>query len=136
MNIREASEEDLAWIRERVLAYWGNTQMVLRGELVDAARCAALVADDLRSLAARLGRREILLGVDDAGREVALPVYDARLLVAGPSGSGKSTLTTGVLERLIAAGYQVCLIDPEGDYEAFAGVAELGDERRAPPARE
>jgi len=46
MHIREASAEDLEWIKERVLAYWGNTQMVLRGEMVDAAACAALVAED------------------------------------------------------------------------------------------
>jgi N-acetylglutamate synthase-like GNAT family acetyltransferase len=46
MNIREASQDDLEWITERVLSYWGDTRMVLRGELVDAAACPALVAED------------------------------------------------------------------------------------------
>lgn len=46
MNIREASQDDLDWIKERVLSYWGNTRMVMRGELIDASTCPALVADD------------------------------------------------------------------------------------------
>lgn len=46
MIVREATEDDLKWIRERVLIYWGSTKMVLRGEIVDAATCQALVAGD------------------------------------------------------------------------------------------
>jgi hypothetical protein len=57
-------------------------------------------------------------------------------LFAGPSGSGKSTAATAVLERLAAAGYQFCLIDPEGDYETFAGAITLGDAARAPSVDE
>ena len=38
------------------------------------------------------------------------------ILIAGPSGSGKSTVTAGIVERLIEQNYQVCVIDPEGDY--------------------
>ena len=49
-----------------------------------------------------------------------MPPAGVNLLVAGSSGSGKSTLATGVLERLAAQGYQFCIIDPEGDYDAFA----------------
>jgi hydroxymethylpyrimidine pyrophosphatase-like HAD family hydrolase/energy-coupling factor transporter ATP-binding protein EcfA2 len=93
---------------------------------------AALVGNDLRTHAPRLRRHDLLLGQEAGGREVSLPAADARVLVAGPSGSGKSTLTTGLLERLIEAGYQVCLIDPEGDYDAFPGMVTLGDEQRPP----
>jgi hydroxymethylpyrimidine pyrophosphatase-like HAD family hydrolase len=97
---------------------------------------AQLLADDLAVLAPRLHRHDILLGADAAGQPVALPPYGATLLVAGPSGSGKSTAATAVLERLAAAGYQFCLIDPEGDYEAFAGAIALGDTARAPSVDE
>jgi hypothetical protein len=39
-----------------------------------------------------------------------------------------------MLERLAAQGYQFCIIDPEGDYEAFEGAVTLGDPNRDPSA--
>src|SRR5438552_5760913 len=45
------------------------------------------------------------------------------MLIVGPSASGKSTLTGLLVERLIESGRSVLLVDPEGDYQAFA---ELG----------
>lgn len=97
---------------------------------------AQLLADDLAALAPRLRRHDILFGYDATGQVVAIPPYGATLLLAGPSGSGKSTAATALLERLAAAGYQFCLIDPEGDYEAFAGAIVLGDAARAPSVDE
>ncbi len=64
--------------------------------------------------------------------EVALPVYGSNLLIAGASGSGKSTLVAGFLQTLIEKKYQVCLIDPEGDYESFPGTITVGDEKHTP----
>ena len=61
-----------------------------------------------------------------------LPPYGANVLVCGQSGSGKSTLVTGLMERLIQMGYQLCLVDPEGDYESMEGCVTIGDEKRAP----
>jgi DNA helicase HerA-like ATPase len=58
------------------------------------------------------------------------------VLIAGKSGGGKTTLATGILERLAAAGYQFCIIDPEGDYEYLENVAVIGDAQRAPTANE
>ena len=52
--------------------------------------------------------------------------------MAGSSGSGKSTLVTGLLERLASDAYQLCLVDPEGDYEAFPQAIVLGGPDRAP----
>jgi hydroxymethylpyrimidine pyrophosphatase-like HAD family hydrolase/energy-coupling factor transporter ATP-binding protein EcfA2 len=63
--------------------------------------------------------------------EVALPVYGSNLLVAGASGSGKSTFVAGFLQTLIEKKYQVCLIDPEGDYQNFPGTITVGDEKHA-----
>lgn len=94
---------------------------------------AALLADDLASVDPR--RHHLRLGTS-AGAPVSLSPAGARVLVAGPSGSGKSTAATGLLEQLFAAGYQVCLVDPEGDYEGFPGLVPLGTEERAPSVDE
>jgi hypothetical protein len=59
-----------------------------------------------------------------------------RLLVTGTSGSGKTTYASGVLERLVARGYQVCVVDPEGDFERFPGLTPLGSAERAPSVAE
>ena len=55
-----------------------------------------------------------------------------RLLIAGPSGSGKTTVATGFIERLMAAGYQCCIVDSEGDYGGFEGLVGVGTPERAP----
>jgi hypothetical protein len=95
-----------------------------------------LLADDLRSLKARAGRHQVLLGVRDDGQEVMLPTYGPTVLFAGPSESGKSTAATGMVERLADKGYQFCLIDPEGDYESFGGGVVLGSIERPPSVDE
>ncbi len=90
-----------------------------------------LLATDLQELESELTRHDVLLGTR-SGQEVLFPPYGRGLLVAGPSGSGKSSLAGGLLERLAEAGYQFCLVDPEGDYESFAGAVTIGDAQRAP----
>jgi hydroxymethylpyrimidine pyrophosphatase-like HAD family hydrolase len=95
-----------------------------------------IIADDLRELQPRIGDHQILLGTraDEDGAEVSIASYGVNLLLTGSSGAGKSTLATAVLERLAAQGYQFCIIDPEGDYEAFEGAVTLGDPSRDPSA--
>jgi Helicase HerA, central domain len=90
-----------------------------------------LIGDDLQSLAPQLDRHRILLGRGQGG-EFKLDPYGSRLLVAGPSGSGKSTAMTAILERLVENGYQVCLADPEGDYDEFESFVTLGATDRVP----
>jgi hypothetical protein len=41
-----------------------------------------------------------------------------------------------VIERLAEAGYQYCLVDPEGDYEAMPEAVNLGTEERSPHVAE
>lgn len=96
---------------------------------------AELLDDDLGSRAGILHRHDVLLGRADSG-DVCLPVYGATVLLAGMSGGGKSTLTTGFMERLGAAGYQFCAIDPEGDYQNFPGSIVLGDGDTVPTVDE
>jgi phosphoglycolate phosphatase (TIGR01487 family) len=56
------------------------------------------------------------------------------LLIAGSSGIGKSTLATALTERFIEAGYQFCVVDPEGDYDGLNGAVGVGDGKTAPTA--
>ncbi|MFN8559415.1 MAG: DUF87 domain-containing protein, partial [Dehalococcoidia bacterium] len=46
--------------------------------------------------------------------------------ILGSSGSGKSTLTGVLVERLVEQGYQVCVIDPEGDHGELDPLVALG----------
>jgi hypothetical protein len=91
-----------------------------------------LLATDLGEVAPRLTRHHLLLGTREDGREVRVSPWGGPLLLAGMSGSGKSTLAMGFLERLVEAQYQCCILDPEGDYDAFAGAVVLADHQRAP----
>jgi hydroxymethylpyrimidine pyrophosphatase-like HAD family hydrolase len=99
-----------------------------------------LLTDDLRGRESLLGRHHILLGrrLEGAGApgEVHIAPYGTSLMVAGPSGSGKSTVTTGIVERLAGAGYQFCLIDPEGDYDNLQEAVVLGDTKHPPSVEE
>lgn len=86
----------------------------------------------LRQLLTRRGpehrqrpERRLVLGYTKEG----LPVYldpltlvDSRLGIFGASNSGKSWLAGLLTEELFRLGYQVCIIDPEGDYRAMASM--------------
>ncbi|GII05982.1 HAD hydrolase family protein [Planobispora takensis] len=94
-----------------------------------------ILDDDLAG--ADPGRHHLPLGTVRDGEQVRLPPYGTRMMIAGPSGSGKSTTTAALLERVSHAGYQFCLIDPEGDYtDGIEDAVVLGDTRRAPTEEE
>jgi hydroxymethylpyrimidine pyrophosphatase-like HAD family hydrolase len=95
-----------------------------------------LVANDLMGRESHLTRHHILLGNRDDGSEVRVPPYGTNLLLVGTSGSGKSTLATGFMERLAENRYSFLVLDPEGDFETFPGVAILGTPERAPGVEE
>lgn len=90
-----------------------------------------IIADDLATWAAAASRNQIQLG--RSGDEcVGLPAYGPTVLITGPSGSGKSTVTAALVERIMAGGYQCCLVDPEGDYHDFGPMVSVGDSAREP----
>src|SRR5262249_39773087 len=62
--------------------------------------------------------------------------YGVNVLLAGTSGGGKATLATGIIERLIEQAYQVCVIDPEGDYAHLEDTIMLGSSNRSPDPEE
>jgi hydroxymethylpyrimidine pyrophosphatase-like HAD family hydrolase len=91
-----------------------------------------LLLDDLRGAPNRLMRQPIPLGAAADGAKLSIDSYDTSLVIAGPSSSGKSTIMLGLLERLTEADYQVCLIDPEGDYSQLENIVTLGSSDRPP----
>ncbi|WP_020146630.1 HAD family hydrolase [Thioalkalivibrio sp. ALJ15] len=95
-----------------------------------------LIANDLRRLDSRLEQHLIPLGTAADGRLINLSPFGHNMLVAGPSGSGKSTFAAGIIERLIEKDFQVCIVDPEGDYGTLADVVALGNQWRAPAVTE
>jgi hydroxymethylpyrimidine pyrophosphatase-like HAD family hydrolase len=96
-------------------------------ELIDE-----LIANDLCRVEGTLEQHLIALGTRADGTPVQLAPYGHNMLIAGPSGSGKSSLAAGIVERLIEKDYQVCLVDPEGDYGTLRDVVALGNQWRAP----
>jgi hydroxymethylpyrimidine pyrophosphatase-like HAD family hydrolase len=100
-------------------------------ELIDE-----LIDNDLHRMEGKLERHLVLVGERPDGSEVRIPPYGRNLLIAGPSGTGKSTMTAGLIERLIDKAYQVCIIDPEGDYSTLQALICLGNQQRAPTVDE
>lgn len=67
--------------------------------------------------------RALVLGQRASGSPVRFDPFDvaeSNLGILGSSGSGKSWLAGLVTEELLKQKYQVCIIDPEGDYRALA----------------
>lgn len=115
-----------------------SADLVTQGENGDGVRelINALIATDLSGLESQMQRNKIMLGMHAAGRAVQMVPYGCNVLVAGPSGSGKSTFAAGIIERLIEKDYQVCIVDPEGDYGTLNEVVALGNQWRTPGINE
>ncbi|MCS6263599.1 MAG: HAD family hydrolase [Nitrospira sp.] len=91
-----------------------------------------LVENDLEVAERSVARHRIALGTQENGGDITFHPARQNLLLAGTSGSGKSTLATGLLERLGERAYQLCVIDPEGDYESFPQAIILGTAQDGP----
>src|SRR5690606_29915954 len=95
-------------------------------ELIDE-----LIENDLARTRGKLPKTLLTLGTRLDGETVTIPPYGVNILVAGPSGSGKSTTTTGIIEQLMDLEYQLCIVEPKGDYGVLDGVGTLGNEQHA-----
>jgi hydroxymethylpyrimidine pyrophosphatase-like HAD family hydrolase len=93
-----------------------------------------LLKNDLADYDSLLKRHAITLGRTTDGKDnpVVVNPYRNSILVAGPSASGKSTAVAGILEQFEEHKYQFCLLDPEGDFENFAGALTLGTAKERP----
>lgn len=125
---------------------WGSAALRSAADLTLSGDSPAAVAGYLRELASSgelppggEGRRRLLLGYTEDGREFSLAARGRNVLIAGDTKSGKSWVAGLLCEQLILHGYCVCVIDPEGDYrslEALPGVTILGGEDPPPSTRE
>ena len=108
-----------------------------RGEGV-AELIERMLATDLAELDEHNPRQQVALAEPLPGQPGNAPLtfvpQRQSLLLAGMSGGGKTTLTTRLLERLQDAGFQVCVIDPEGDYEDLERAVSIGTSNEAPRA--
>ncbi|MGH8186414.1 MAG: helicase HerA domain-containing protein, partial [Steroidobacteraceae bacterium] len=73
---------------------------------------------------------------NERGEPVSLSPYRASALIVGTSGGGKSTVAAGLVERLRAAEYTFCIIDPEGDYDGVESAVVLGSPNHPPTIEE
>jgi hydroxymethylpyrimidine pyrophosphatase-like HAD family hydrolase len=96
-----------------------------------AELAAALVENDLAGPRERPERRSLEFGTSE-GRPIALPAFGGCVLICGPSASGKSTIAKRIVESIRDGGYQFCLVDPEGDYDALSGAVIIGKADTAP----
>jgi hydroxymethylpyrimidine pyrophosphatase-like HAD family hydrolase len=94
------------------------------------------LTEDLRESSILPDRHHIVLGNLEGDREAYIQPLNCNILLAGISGGGKSTLATGLIERFIDKGYQVCIIDPEGDYQNFEQSVILGNAQQIPSSVE
>ncbi len=90
-----------------------------------------LIANDLSCRQGHLSQHFVPIGEREDGTEVTAPPYGINILIAGPSGSGKSTVAAGLVERLVDRDYQLCIVDPEGDYGTLHGIITLGNQNHA-----
>jgi hypothetical protein len=87
---------------------------------------------DLAELASHIERQTVEFARDWQGEPVRLNPQSGGVLIIGASGGGKSTTAAGLVEQIIAAGFQCCLLDPEGDYSHLEGVVVIGDAKSPP----
>lgn len=72
----------------------------------------------------RSSRHRLALGwVVETSEPATIPARGVNVLIHGDPFSGKSWLAGALVERLVAARYAVCVIDPEGDYRVLARVS-------------
>jgi hydroxymethylpyrimidine pyrophosphatase-like HAD family hydrolase len=98
-------------------------------ELIDR-----MLANDLSDLKT-LKRHRVPIGAagtEKAAPDVGIDPAGAGVMVCGTSGSGKSTLATAIMERLDGAGYQVLVVDPEGDYTNLEFAHHVGNPKQTP----
>lgn len=126
-------------------AEWGSPSLRSAADIVIPGDGPPAVAGFVRHVASigrmptpARGRRRLILGRTQDGREFSLALRGRNALIMGETNSGKSWLAGLLCERLILHGYSLCVIDPEGDYrtlDALPGVRVLGGEDEPPPPR-
>ncbi|WP_088343412.1 MULTISPECIES: HAD family hydrolase [Rhodomicrobium] len=98
--------------------------------------CRMLCETDLTGTGRPLPTPMPALGKTAGGSEIPLDPRAGPLLITGSSGGGKTTTVTTLLERMTELDYQCCVLDPEGDYGAFAAATAIGTAKNSPTVEE
>jgi len=99
-------------------------------ELIDL-----LIRDEEQVIRASRKRHLFEFGTAD-DRKISFHTHQGNILIAGSSGGGKSTAATTMVEALSSLGYQICIIDPEGDYASFQDATVIGTSQHTPTGDE
>ena len=92
---------------------------------------------DAKRTFAELRRHDLYFGDAASNKNsISLRADDGAILLAGSSGVGKSKIAALLMERITDRGYQVCVVDPEGDYDTLSFLSHIGDTQRTPPPEE
>lgn len=91
-----------------------------------------LIDTDLSECEPVLRQHRLSLGIADDGNPLEFNAYNCRILIAGPSKSGKSTIAMSLLDNMSKAGYQYCVIDPEGEYNRTPKAVLVGNQHYSP----
>jgi hydroxymethylpyrimidine pyrophosphatase-like HAD family hydrolase len=94
------------------------------------------LGEDSAGLDMEFERAAISIARDADAPEGRLHPSAGAVLIAGGSGAGKSSLATALIERALAAGAQIVVLDPEGDYRDLEDIVHLGGADRPPKAQE
>lgn len=92
--------------------------------------------DPARALTAKVRRHDLALGHTPDGERTLAIEPNSLSLIAGHSSGGKSRLAVLLMERIARRCAQLCVVDPEGDYERFEKLTQLGDARHPPSVQE
>ena len=92
-------------------------------------------AKEMRLPPQRIDRTRLVLGTMEDGYPLALAMRGRNIVIAGDPRSGKSWVAGLICEQLILQGYNMCIIDAEGDYrtlESLPGVVVFGGDNPVP----
>jgi hydroxymethylpyrimidine pyrophosphatase-like HAD family hydrolase len=142
----ENDHELLAACEMGVAVSWGSETLKASADAIIEGRGPSAVADYIKRIAEyprlppkRTSRRHLLLGHTADGQTLALAVRGRNVLICGDPKSGKSWIAGLLCEQLILHRYCVCIIDPEGEYQALEslpGVMVLDGGTGPPPLSE
>ncbi len=93
-----------------------------------------ILADDLRDVPS--ARRRLVLGQTPEGESLSIEARGESLLVTGPSRKERSAIAAALVDRLLDARYQLCVLDPSGQLEARPGAVVVGSADHAPTVEE